>query len=314
MMQPSVTLPQDDHGEGGGARHPDKDVWKGIRVVSPGWSDDAEKNQDVAIWQPAERIACVCDGTSSSPYAAEAARLTAERAAELLAASPPLECGAICDDLRNNLIQRRKATLDRDVRVPPGLPAGMRHFLEVSARERRQFGFQTTIIAGQFDSGDGGLRVRLLQCGDSQLIVFGSGGEGVWMSGVRPREDPGQSFYSDVQEMELGPHRPLVQLSTVTDVLPDAPDSRVTCAVYRFSGAESVLLASDGFLNAFPDTKLLYRWLGEHYTLLEGEHWGPILAPLHERLASRQGDDDIAFVWVGIPTVTRIAGAEERAP
>lgn len=86
----------------------------------------------------------------------------------------------------------------------------------------------------------------------------------------------------------------------VTAVL---PDDAYTCRWLhfreRFPHGSVFILASDGLTHGFADAAALWEWLAAHRTSLnDPAAQAAALDELHERLRTRQGDDDIAFVLV----------------
>ena len=85
-----------------------------IAVLSPGKDENEMKNQDRAKVFDEERVAVVCDGTSTSPYCQEAAQFVSESTL------------TIFDDekkgfslITNELIKRRQASLQQPVSLLP---------------------------------------------------------------------------------------------------------------------------------------------------------------------------------------------------
>ncbi len=273
-------------------------AWHAIVVQSKGYEEDTPKDQDRARWFPHSRVACVCDGTSTSPYAAEAAELVASQAERFFAnVEAPTGHREACALLRRELLRRRQEAAERPVRTGEGLPEMMRAALLAAARERLRWSHQTTVVAAQFDAIGDELRVRLLQCGDSRLLVFGAEAELLCFSSTRsPAGENGSALGPAHGKVGLGfPER-----SSLTDVFPDSPDDAVAWwPSLRFRRHESALLTSDGFLDAFDTPAELYHWLLEHeHDLVQESSHDEILLALHHRLAERRGDDDISFVWV----------------
>jgi serine/threonine protein phosphatase PrpC len=258
-------------------------------------------------------IACVCDGTSTSPYAAEAAEYVSSQITRLFK-TPDASPRAACADIREELLQLRASAAERPINTPNGLPEAMRAMLIATATERRRHSHQTTVIAAHLTIEEGQLAVEFLQCGDSQLLVYGPGGAALWLSGSGSRggvPEPDKPDASGSSEHGLR----LRARSAVTDVLPDSPNEAIRYSRLRFARYDSILLGSDGLFNAFDDTGQLHAWLREHERLLPGaggipspEHAADLdecLRMLHERLSTRCGDDDITFVWIrpiGSPT------------
>jgi len=141
-------------------------------VVSPMCQGGETKDQDKARWFPPGLVACVCDGVTSSPFAAEAAEMATDYA-------PVLFQGQVRERLRvlaDLLASRRAEAGRRKMSVPEGVPQAMKAMLEEVACARLGESFQTTLVAvGLTPVGDM-VSVEVVRCGDSAFLAFAADG------------------------------------------------------------------------------------------------------------------------------------------
>jgi len=143
-----------------------------LAIVSPACLGSEEKNQDRAFWSPAVGVAAVCDGVTTSPFAAEAAELVSR-------ASPLLFGGELEDRLRvlcELLVARRLEARVSGIKPHPSMPEAMQEMLREVAEEKMARAFQTTLVTAWFVLGDDAVCVSVVRCGDSGLFAFGSDG------------------------------------------------------------------------------------------------------------------------------------------
>lgn len=214
-------------------------------------------------------VAVVCDGVSSSFYAAKAAELSVEAAPMLLVDHKPYQAlGRHAEQLRA-LRESQQAKEPTQDYLPEALQSMMREVL----REKHQRSYQTTMIAVRLSCEPDGIKARYLRCGDSALLVFNAAGEIV--------------FPQSLTSMFSGRR-------TVTDVLPDHWERSEWDTIALDPGSR-VLVASDGLIACFDSGEELLDWLTsfEHFEKDKSIH---AMAQLHEKLLTRGGDDDISFV------------------
>jgi hypothetical protein len=85
----------------------------------------------------------------------------------------------------------------------------------------------------------------------------------------------------------------------VTAVLPDHIKSgQWTHLRETVPNNAHVVLCSDGFYTAFADPAELWRWLMSNAAVLDPNNAASGLHELHDRLAAREGDDDMSVVWI----------------
>ncbi|MBM4030175.1 MAG: protein phosphatase 2C domain-containing protein [Planctomycetes bacterium] len=143
-----------------------------LAIVSPACLGNEEKNQDRVFWSPAVGVAAVCDGVTTSPFAAEAAELVSK-------SSPLLFGGELEDRLRvlcELLVARRLEARGAGIKPCLGMPEAMQEMLREVAEEKMARAFQTTLAAAWFVLGDDAVCVTVVRCGDSGFFAFGSDG------------------------------------------------------------------------------------------------------------------------------------------
>ncbi|MEN6307699.1 MAG: hypothetical protein ABFD91_08085 [Anaerohalosphaeraceae bacterium] len=183
-----------------------------IRVVSPSLLGGETKNQDRAVFDKKSNTACVCDGTTSSPYSALAASLVAGYAPLILNNVDNLKVIAqLLYALRN------KSLLD-DVAVSPAIPESIRSLVRDAAKQGLKTSFQTTLVAMSFMVQDSCIQTKFVSCGDSGIFAFSSAGE-VFMTNLSENQTQGD----------------------------DCPLNTIT-----FCPGSELLVKSEGPLNTFP--------------------------------------------------------------
>jgi len=150
----------------------DRSDYDALVVVSPAVAGGERKDQDRAAWFQKSHVAVVCDGTTSSPHAAEAADLAAKFAPLLFKGSPKVRLSTLCEFL----LEQRLQSLSRPVVLKADTPAGMRDTLVEIVLKQRGQGFQTTLASAELTVSDGRALVRLVTCGDSAFYAFDAEG------------------------------------------------------------------------------------------------------------------------------------------
>ncbi|GEM_PF-1824283 len=151
----------------------DPSGYEALTVVSPMRRDGEIKNQDRARWFARARVACVCDGLTSSPFSAQSAEL-------VMAFAPALFGGDVEDRLRalcDVLVTRRGEATDSKAEFSSSASEPMRALLNDVAREKMAASFQTTIAAANFILTGEAVRVTVIHCGDSAFLAFAPNGE-----------------------------------------------------------------------------------------------------------------------------------------
>jgi len=132
-----------------------------------------EKDQDRARWYGPGRIACVCDGISSSPCSDQAAELVVSHAPVMFNDRGPENLQTICD----LLMAWRRTYQQSEMTFPNGISPTMRNTLQKVMKEKQATSFQTTTVAAQIDCREKAVSVRILRCGDSAFFAFSDQGE-----------------------------------------------------------------------------------------------------------------------------------------
>jgi serine/threonine protein phosphatase PrpC len=264
-----------------------------ITVLSPGKDDDELKDQDrimlvetAACDQSVCQFAIVCDGTTTSPYAADAAKFVAENVKELF---DPGGLQTVVDSLNG----KRADLLAKPVKTQENHSASIRSLWEEIIRKKYQSSYQTTFVAvcrkRNGDLPDGEIAVKALACGDSGIFIFRENGELV-------------NNNLDLQD-EVDPFKHVSQL---TAVVPDSYEDEIRHVLFEFTpypeNDTHILICSDGFYDAFTNFKEIHDWL----KLCETDLEDPVrqeqhLRRLHTGLNQRKGDDDISFIWLRPP-------------
>ena len=146
--------------------------FKVTKVVSPAMFCGEEKNQDRAGFSSPTLTACLCDGVSTSPYAANAAELTVELSSILFGRSPSSQLEIIARLLTN----KRLAALESGINVSHQQDS-IKAMLQEAARVKLKKSFQTTVVAGQIVPEGHRFKVKFLSCGDSGIFAFDRQGE-----------------------------------------------------------------------------------------------------------------------------------------
>ena len=152
--------------------------YEAVVMVSPATAGGEKKDQDRAAWFEPGTTACICDGVTTSPFAAEAAALVADFSQVLFAGDVEERLKAVSD----LLISRRLAALEQPVSVGHGALPAMVSILQEVAREKMRQSFQTTLVAANFLVADDEVIVTVVRCGDSALMAFSPSGELLYSS------------------------------------------------------------------------------------------------------------------------------------
>ncbi len=144
-------------------------------VVSPACLTGETKNQDRASWTPSLAIACVSDGVSTSPFAAQGAVLVVDSAPALfLDEHGPQAPIRVISDL---LVARRLEAKRSPLKVAPGTSSALAKMLEDAARDVLEHSFQATLIAASFLRADDTTVANVVCVGDSAFFAFSPDGE-----------------------------------------------------------------------------------------------------------------------------------------
>lgn len=145
-----------------------------LTIVSPLMFGDDSKDQDRACWDGLGQVGCVCDGVSSSPDSAEAARLVTLFAPALFNGNTHERLAMLCDLL---MIQRRQCQDSDTVSFPEGTTPAMQDILRKVVKQKRADSFQTTVIAARFITEEKVVLADVIKCGDSAFFAFTKQGQ-----------------------------------------------------------------------------------------------------------------------------------------
>lgn len=273
-----------------------------VSVVSPGKEDEDEKNQDRLMLREASDsagakclFAIVCDGTSTSPFSAEAAEHVSQQVNRLFDE----------DGVRHTveaLREMRLALLAEPVKLDEGHSELLRGMFEEIIRQKYQSAYQTTFVAvclkADENSPLGKISIKALGCGDSALFIF--------------RED-GELLFNNVNLRDMSD--PFKHDSPLTAVLPDSYDeatNHVLIDCGEYPEGVHLLLCSDGFYDGFLNFKEIRDWLNERLAeSADPKARETRMAELHRKLERKKGDDDISFIWLRPVTIPPEEASEE---
>ena len=241
--------------------------------------------ESAACEQSECQFAIVCDGTTTSPYSADAAKLVADQVTELF---QPGGLHRVVDSLK----AKRAELLAKPLQIQEDHSASIRALWEEVIRKKYQSSFQTTFVAvcckRDRDLPEGEIAIKALGCGDSAIFVFRENGELVNNNlGLQDEVDP------------------FKHLSPFTAVLPDSYKDEISHVLFEFTTFPEdvhILICSDGFYDGFTNFKEICDWLRLRETDLEdATRQEQHLLELHTGLNQKKGDDDISFIWLRPP-------------
>jgi len=257
---------------------PTTEGYAALTVTSPACFAGDEKDQDRARWSEPSLTACVCDGVTSSPFAAEAADIVARFSPALFQGNVPNRLRSICD----LLVVRRLEAQRAGIATPAGIPKAMQSMLQEVTHEKTTRSFQTTLVAANLTLTEGLVNVAVARCGDSAFLAFAPHGELLaWSPSIEPgisptRRLPARNSQDKVApcRITLGPGDEILakvlgkagdypEWSKASGIDPEHTDSWLACAAldhrpgeYRFSPTEGscgrVLELDDGDILLVP--------------------------------------------------------------
>jgi serine/threonine protein phosphatase PrpC len=258
-------------------------------VQSAGREGEDEKDQD-RVRQSETRdgdgvkyqFAIVCDGTSTSPFAADAAAYVSAQVGTLF------EEGGL-RRVVDSLKEMRTELLGKPLQLDEEQSELLRSMFEEIVRQKYQSAYQTTFIAVRLkrdeDGPEGAATITAIACGDSALFIF--------------RED-GELLYNNMNLADASD--PFKHVSPFTAVLPDSYDEakgHVLVEALEVAKDVHLLLCSDGFYDGFKNFREVLDWLHEHRDeLRDSASCDLCTRDLHQRLEQKNGDDDISFIWL----------------
>jgi hypothetical protein len=160
------------------------DPYGATTVVSPMMFGEESKDQDRARWHEPGLVACVCDGVTSSPRAAQAAELVTSFVPVLFDGDVGGKLRTICD----LLVAHRREFETAALALPDETPEPMRLMLQAVFRQKQSQSFQTTLVALRLRPGRLDVGVDILRCGDSAYLAFSGDGELLHSSLASPPE------------------------------------------------------------------------------------------------------------------------------
>jgi len=182
-----------------------EDEFDALVVVSPACEGQDTKDQDRARWSAPMRVAAVCDGVTSSPYSAAAAKLAAEMSPMLFGGNTEERMRALSELLIARRLEAQRARVD----PPSSTPEPMRRMLQEVAQEQLRAAFQTTLVAACMTPADEAISVEVLRCGDSAFFAFSQAGEllasSLAWAPKADRETHTDRIYADPEPVRFGP-------------------------------------------------------------------------------------------------------------
>lgn len=144
-----------------------------IKAVSPSDFGGETKNQDRIMFDSQTYTAGVCDGTTSSPYAEQAASIVA-RCSPLLIHN---DAGKNLKTISDLLIVHRNAAIKKGIKLSENISESMRTIMEETAKEKLKRSFQTTLVCAGFERQGKSILAKILCCGDSGFFAFSPDGK-----------------------------------------------------------------------------------------------------------------------------------------
>lgn len=160
-----------------------------IQVVSPSRFGGETKNQDRCLFDVETHTACVCDGTTASPYAAQAAKYVSQ-CVPILLDNPKPNLEIIAD----YLVARRNMVMKKGIKAHESVPVSIRNSVQDAAKRSLAQSFQTTLVAAGFERQQTCIVTRVLSCGDSGFWAFSPSGEQLLtnLQDTQTKSNPGQ--------------------------------------------------------------------------------------------------------------------------
>ena len=149
-----------------------KNPYSIIHAVSPSMFGGETKNQDRMMFDSETNTACVCDGTTSSPYAELAAKIVSQLAPILLD-NPEQNLKTVAD----YLMACRDRAIKRGIKADDSVPILIRSIVQDAAKASLKQSFQTTLITASFERQASCIYARGLYCGDSGIFAVSPSGE-----------------------------------------------------------------------------------------------------------------------------------------
>jgi len=149
-------------------------VYEGLIIQSPIVFGGDKKDQDRARWSEPCQIACVCDGVSSSPYAAEAAGLASSCAPFIFNGTIQDRLEMLCEFL---MTLRKDCQENKEVIYPENTPVSMQQILYEIIMRKRSIAYQTTMVAAKIACNYKGVDAHIIKFGDSAVFACSPSGD-----------------------------------------------------------------------------------------------------------------------------------------
>lgn len=146
-----------------------------IVIRSPMQLGGEAKDQDRAVWSKIMATACVCDGVTSSPSAAQAAEIASQFSRVLFKDESHLKNSL--RTLADLLVVHRLESQQAPVQTAPDTPEAMQAMLQEVARENLARSFQTTLVSAAFVPMDDMVAASVVWIGDSAFFAFSADGD-----------------------------------------------------------------------------------------------------------------------------------------
>lgn len=254
-----------------------------LKIVSQKSIGD-KKNQDRASFVKEDDyiIGTVCDGTSSSFYAEQAAEI-AIKDCNLLYEPSGMQ------QIASKLLQKREELKHKEIILKPEQEKSRTVFEDIIT-EKRKTAYQTTLTSFRVRKEGRLYKIEWISCGDSAIFVF---------------DNDGNCLFSSIDAKSL------TDISTITEVLPDNLNGQKhkVNTLEKIPSGFTVLISSDGYYEAFSKIEEIYDNINEikmiFFDWKKGGSNDPshlessineIMLKLHGKLEKKKGDDDISLV------------------
>ena len=144
-----------------------------LTIVSPLQNGEDSKDQDRARFYESGQIACVCDGVTNSPDSEKGAELIKELIPAIFQKDIPARLEMLCDLLK----AKRQESLLKEVHVSSDIPPAMHDTIKRIIHQKREFGFQSTLVAAKLTTKKNNVLAKVLKCGDSAFFAFSPVGQ-----------------------------------------------------------------------------------------------------------------------------------------
>jgi serine/threonine protein phosphatase PrpC len=208
-----------------------------VVAVSPSQYGGESKNQDRARFDRRTQTACVCDGLTSSPHAAQAAKIMAQ-ASSLILDEPK----AYLETASDYLLDCRRLALASPVKISSSVPVAIRPLVQESVRASLKTSYQTTLAAIRPKMERSHIAAKMVSCGDSGIFAFSPSGQLLFTTLKKERKTTEnlahigrKTFdFSPGDELMVESRGALVHYSRIVQKLNiQTPDNWLLCRVLR---------------------------------------------------------------------------------